>query len=170
MQCSNTPLPVSGAPLYLLIFPLPREAPLPIGTGIFDGTGTTTIQNPTYTYATAGTYNVQLTVTNMQNCNDSVIVPVIVRNNPTAAFSYQNFFCPAGQVNFQDMSIGAGSTIIDRQWFFEPGYTATGPNPIHFYSNRYDVCYHTDRYRQLRLYGHNYRQCFCETWFCVHLQ
>jgi len=99
-----------------------------------DGTGTATIQNPTYTYATAGTYNVQLTVTNMQNCTDSVIVPVIVRNNPTADFSYQNFFCPAGQVNFQDMSIGAGSTIIDRQWFFEPGYTATGPNPIHTFT------------------------------------
>jgi len=99
-----------------------------------DGTGTANIQNPTYTYASAGTFNVQLTVTNMQNCTDSVIIPVIVRNNPTADFSYLNFYCPAGQVNFQDMSIGAGSTIIDRFWIFEPGYTATGPNPIHTFT------------------------------------
>jgi len=70
----------------------------------------------------------------MQNCTDSVIIPVIVRNNPTADFSYLNFYCPAGQVNFQDMSIGAGSTIIDRFWIFEPGYTATGPNPIHTFT------------------------------------
>jgi len=99
-----------------------------------DGTGTATIQNPTYTFTAAGTYNVQLTVTNLQNCTDSVIVPVIVRNNPTADFSYLNFFCPAGQVNFQDQSIGAGSTIVERFWIFEPGYTSTGVNPIHVFT------------------------------------
>jgi len=99
-----------------------------------DGTGTATIQNPTYTYAAAGTYNVQLTITNLHNCTDSVVMPIIVRNNPTANFSYMNFYCPAGQVNFQDISIGAGSTIIDRIWIFEPGYTATGPNPIHTFT------------------------------------
>ncbi|NQV03272.1 MAG: PKD domain-containing protein [Bacteroidia bacterium] len=99
-----------------------------------DGTGTATIQNPTYTYAAAGTYNVQLTVTNLQNCTDSVIIPVMVRNNPTADYSYLNFFCPAGQVNFQDQSIGAGSTIVDQFWIFEPGYTGLGPNPIHIFT------------------------------------
>lgn len=99
-----------------------------------DGTGNSTDQNPTYTYATAGIYNVQLTVTNLQNCTDSVIMPVTVRNNPTAAFSYLNFFCPAGQVNFQDESYGAGSTIVERLWIFEPGYTSNGVNPTHLFT------------------------------------
>ena len=99
-----------------------------------DGTGTANVQNPTYTYTAAGTYNVMLLVTNLENCVDSVIAPVIVRNNPTADFSYLNFFCPAGEVHFQDESQGAGSTIVDRYWVFEPGYTGSGPNPIHTYS------------------------------------
>ncbi|TSA27920.1 MAG: PKD domain-containing protein [Bacteroidetes bacterium] len=99
-----------------------------------DGTGTSDIQNPVYTYTAAGTYDVMLLVTNLENCIDSVIMQVIVRNNPTAMFSYVNFFCPAGQVNFQDESLGAGSTIVDRYWIFEPGYTGMGPNPIHVFS------------------------------------
>ncbi|MFH1296437.1 MAG: PKD domain-containing protein [Bacteroidota bacterium] len=99
-----------------------------------DGSGTSTIQNPVYTYAAPGTYNVMLLVTNLQNCIDSVIMPVIVRNNPTAGFSYLNFFCPAGKVHFQDQSTGAGSTIIERFWIFEPGYTSTAVNPTHLFS------------------------------------
>jgi len=99
-----------------------------------DGTGTATIQNPTYIYTASGTYDVMLMVTNLENCVDSVVMPVIVRDNPTADFTYLNFFCPAGQVNFQDESIGAGSTIVERFWTFEPGYTSTGVNPIHTFS------------------------------------
>ena len=99
-----------------------------------DGTGTATIQNPTYIYAASGTYDVILWVTNLENCVDSVVVPVVVRANPTADFSYLNFYCPAGQVNFQDESIGAGSTITERFWTFEPGYTSTAVNPIHTFT------------------------------------
>ena len=99
-----------------------------------DGTGTSTVQNPVYTYTAAGTYDVKLIVTNLLNCSDSVIMPVLVRNNPTAAFTYINFFCPEAQVNFQDQSLGAGSTITERLWIFEPGYTSTIPNPVHVFS------------------------------------
>lgn len=99
-----------------------------------DGVGTANVQNPTYTYASSGTYNVMLRITNLQNCEDSVIMPVTVRANPTADFSYVNFYCPAGQVNFQDQSIGAGSTIVERLWIFEPGYTSTGVNPVHTFT------------------------------------
>ncbi|MFH1160439.1 MAG: PKD domain-containing protein [bacterium] len=99
-----------------------------------DGTGTSNLQNPVYTYAASGTYSVKLTVTNLLNCSDSVVMPVVVRANPTADFSYINFFCPAAQVNFQDQSIGAGSTITERFWIFEPGYTSTAINPIHVFT------------------------------------
>ena len=66
-----------------------------------DSFGTSNIQNPTYTYTQPGTYNVKLRVTNLSNCSDSIILPVISNPQPAAAFTYTSFFCPAGQVNFR---------------------------------------------------------------------
>jgi len=97
----------------------------------FGDGGTSTIQNPSHVYANAGTFMVTLVVTNLANCEDSVTIPVIARPKPTAAFTYINFFCPAGQVNFQDQSSGQGSAILGHLWIFEPGYTSTLVNPQH---------------------------------------
>jgi len=99
-----------------------------------DGVGTSTVQNPTYTYTTWGTYNVTLLVTNLANCIDSIIIPVTARQNPTAAFNYTSFFCPSGQVNFQDQSQGNNAAIVDHYWIFEPGYTSNLVNPTYVYS------------------------------------
>ena len=99
-----------------------------------DGTGTSTLQNPTYTYTTWGTYNVTLLVTNLANCVDSIIIPVQARQTPTAAFNYTSFFCPSGQVNFQDQSQGNNAAIVDHLWIFEPGYTSNAVNPTHVYN------------------------------------
>jgi PKD repeat protein len=105
-----------------------------------DGTGTSNEQNPVYTYTNPGTYNVKLVVTNLNNCEDSVILPVTTQPNPVAAFTYTNFFCPAGQVNFQDQSQGEGGTITERLWIFEPGSTSTAPNP-HYTFSQTDTTY-----------------------------
>jgi PKD repeat protein len=94
-----------------------------------DGVGTSTIQNPVYTYTSSGTYNVKLRVTNLSNCVDSIIIPVASYPVPMAAFSYNSFFCPAGQVMFTDQSHGEGSVITERLWIFEPGSTSTQPDP-----------------------------------------
>jgi PKD repeat protein len=94
-----------------------------------DGVGTSNIQNPSYTYATAGTYNVKLRVTNLNHCKDSITIPVVSYPLPVAAFTYNSFFCPAGQVVFQDESHGIGSTITDRLWIFLPGSISSQNNP-----------------------------------------
>ncbi len=98
-----------------------------------DGTGTSTLQNPLYTYTTAGTYNVKLRVTNTANCSDSIIIPVVSHPVPVAAFDYTNFFCPAGQVIFHDQSQGVGSAIVERLWTFEPGSTSTLHDPTYVF-------------------------------------
>lgn len=98
-----------------------------------DGIGTSNLQNPLYTYTTAGTYNVKLRVTNVANCADSIIIPVVSRPQPVAAFTYTNFFCPAGQVNFQDQSNGNGASITDRLWIFEPGSTSNLHDPTYIF-------------------------------------
>ncbi len=96
-----------------------------------DGVGTSTIQNPTYIYTISGNYNVKLKVTNLNNCADSIILPVVSNPQPVAAFIYTSFFCPAGQVNFQDQSTASGAHITGRLWIFEPGYTSNLENPVY---------------------------------------
>jgi PKD repeat protein len=95
-----------------------------------DGTPNATIQNPKHKYTTAATFNVTLIVTNLSGCQDSITIPIIVRPKPVAAFAYTSFFCPAGQIAFQDQSTGTGSAIVQREWIFVPGATSSLINPI----------------------------------------
>lgn len=96
-----------------------------------DGSPVATVQNPTHTYTSAGTYQVKLKVSNLANCDDSVTIPVISRPTPVGAYTYIGYFCPKGKVDFQDISTATGSTIAQREWTFEPGYTSNSPNPSH---------------------------------------
>jgi gliding motility-associated-like protein len=58
-----------------------------------DGT-TSTLENPTHTYANPGTYNVTFTISNALGCSDNVTYPVTVYKSPTAQISYsQPAFC-----------------------------------------------------------------------------
>jgi len=99
-----------------------------------DGIGTSTIQNPKYLYTAAGTYLVKLRVTNSLNCSDSVTMQVVARAVPVAQYSYVNFFCPPGKVDFQDESTANAAAIAERLWIFEPGYTSSAPNPSHTFT------------------------------------
>jgi gliding motility-associated-like protein len=55
----------------------------------FGNGATSTAQNPITTYSTAGTYNVQLIVSNQYGCKDTVVLPnsLIVNASPIAGFS-----------------------------------------------------------------------------------
>jgi PKD repeat protein len=95
----------------------------------FGDGGTADIQTPKHKYTSASTFNVVLTVTNLSGCKDSVMVPITTHPTPVAAFTYTSFFCPAGQVAFQDQSHGVGSGIATRQWIFYPGSESSLINP-----------------------------------------
>jgi PKD repeat protein len=99
--------------------------------GCITGTCTSTIQNPKYAYTTPGTYQVKLVVTNLDGCKDSVTIAVVARPTPVAAFTSSAYYCPAGKVDFQDLSTAPSSAIAERLWTFEPGYTSNAPNPSH---------------------------------------
>ncbi len=100
----------------------------------FGDGGTATIQDPVHQYTTAGTYQVTLIVGNLTNCSDTVTMPVIVRPKPVPAFSYTAYFCPAGKVDFQDISTATGTNIAGRLWNFEAGFSSTIPNPSHTFT------------------------------------
>jgi PKD repeat protein len=97
----------------------------------FGDGGRSTLQNPKHAFASSGTYNVQLIVTNLLGCSGSITMAVNVRPKPVAAYIYTSLYCPAGLVNFEDQSQGVGTAITSRYWIFEPGYTSTLPNPTY---------------------------------------
>lgn len=58
------------------------------------GDGTSTQQNPSHTYATAGTYNVTLTATNQWGSTTSAVTTITVNPVADASFSYaQSTYC-----------------------------------------------------------------------------
>ncbi len=100
----------------------------------FGDGGTSTAQNPSYTYNTAGTYTVALTATNSCGSDTQTrtdYITVSVCTNPVAAFSG----APTSgdyplTVNFTDASTDATSW----SWTFGDGGTSTAQNPSHTYT------------------------------------
>ncbi|EDM68633.1 cell surface protein [Moritella sp. PE36] len=100
--------------------------------------------NPIYTYATADTYSVLLTVTTEGGSSASVTRDVTVAKipgTPTADFTYS----PDGlTVTFTDSSAVTNDTIANHSWNFgdvAPGNTSALASPSHTYtaSGDYDV-------------------------------
>ncbi len=95
-----------------------------------DGNNSTS-QNPNYIYAAAGTYNVSLTVTNVNGCDTTVTIPVTVNVFPTASYSVDTV-CIGMATTFTDHSTG---TPTSWQWNFGDGVNdSIGPVTTHTYA------------------------------------
>jgi gliding motility-associated-like protein len=95
-----------------------------------DGT-TSTVQNPTHSYATANAFTVKLVVTSANGCKDSVSRVITVFAKPTAAFTTPVSQCISNNnFSFINNSTGANSYL----WYFGDGTTSTVQNPTHSYA------------------------------------
>ena len=108
--------------------------------GDIGNTDTSLLQNPSYNYTLAGTYQVLLTVTSASGCSDTIMMPVQVNLTPTALFSYTADPCANGAVYFQDSSFAQQSTILSWMWEFEPYQYSNLQNPTYVYYYA-DSCY-----------------------------
>ena len=99
----------------------------------FGDTNTSTAQNPTHTYAAAGTYSVQLIVTDDLGAMDTTSQDVTVNapnEDPVASFTFTVTDLTA---NFTDTSTDDGS-ITAWSWDFGDGNSLDAQNPTHVYA------------------------------------
>jgi gliding motility-associated-like protein len=99
------------------------------------GTPTTSIKNPVFTFTTAGTFGVDLTVTSNFGCKRKVTKNVTVRNKPIADFGMTNNPTVAQEpVYFSDFSSPVG---LIQQWIWNFGDEtyANVQSPSHVYNN-----------------------------------
>lgn len=101
----------------------------------FGDGNTSTQQNPSHTYSSAGTYEVCLIGTNQ--CGDDTLCDsiTVICTLPVSDFSWSNVDTT---VTFSDSS----TTAASYNWDFGDGGTSTFPSPIHHYASlgTYTVC------------------------------
>jgi len=95
---------------------------------------TSSLQNPTHTYTTAGTYSANLTI---RNTSYSLVSTKLATINANATIVADFAAAPTSgyatlSVSFVDMS--SPSDIFSWYWDFGDGYTSTDRNPTHSYT------------------------------------
>ena len=104
-----------------------------------DGGATSTEADPTYTFNTAGSYDVSLTVTDEGGLTDTDIITIVVSDAgnlpPTAVITANP---QSGEVPLEVTFTGDGSTddgtIVSYSWDFGDGATSTDANPTHTFT------------------------------------
>lgn len=93
----------------------------------FGGQGSSTEQNPTFTFNTAGTFNIQLASQNtVSGCTGSTSQTITVQPTPTPSFTATPLTnCAPSVVNFVNTSSGG----VSYSWDFGNGQTSSLQNP-----------------------------------------
>lgn len=113
---------------------------VPFGTLNWDfgDGGTATGANVSHTYATAGTYTVELDAISIAGCHDSIVVPITINPLPVAAFT-NNQVCLGDTVVFNNMSSISSGSIDSYNWNFGDGTTSVLTDPQHIYTTHNDT-------------------------------
>ncbi|MBI1184119.1 PKD domain-containing protein [bacterium] len=89
--------------------------------------------SPSYTYASSGTYTVQLTVTSTNGCIDVISKSVTIHPKPSAGFSASNQ-CANKSISFSNSSTISSGTL-SYLWRFGDKTTSTAISPSHLYGS-----------------------------------
>ncbi len=97
--------------------------------------GTGTGGAPTYTYGTEGTFDVTLTATSANGCEDAITIPITVHPNPVANFSAPDVCVNGDPTLFNDLSTISGGTITSWSWDFGDGSAGAVADPVKNYTS-----------------------------------
>jgi len=101
----------------------------------FGDGNTSTLQNPTHTYTTAGSYNVALNVTNAGGCRTTIYKTNYITIRPTEINLFNVPAKGCTPFNFlPTFSINASEPIASYLWDFGDGFTSTSATPSHTYT------------------------------------
>lgn len=103
----------------------------------FGDGNTSNLQNPSHTFATAGTYDVQLTTSSDLGCNAaSLVQQIIINDTPNPIFS-ANPTCANSSMSFVDLSSVNGGAISNWQWDIlnDNSTEYTSQNPSHTFTS-----------------------------------
>ncbi len=96
-----------------------------------DGSGPSTLKNPTHTYAASGTYTVKLTVTDGNGCTATIVKPAYVTiSGIKANFAYPKIACVNSLITFTNTS----TTHSSSYWDYGDGGSGTGDPGTHTYT------------------------------------
>lgn len=99
---------------------------------------TSTVQNPSHTFVTGGSYSVSVTVTDNNNCPFTYYLPqAVVVYDPVANFSFvQTGACDSNTEVFTNLSTGTGTPMQNFcAWSYGDGNNQWAVNPVHNYLN-----------------------------------
>jgi len=91
----------------------------------FGDGNTSTLQNPTHTYLSAGTYNVNLTIVTAQGCTNNASEQIVVNHMPSAGFTTNSPVCLESPIQFNNTSVSPNGNIQTWIWDFGDGTTQT---------------------------------------------
>lgn len=95
---------------------------------------TTTTQNPTRTYTSAGSYTVTLQITTARGCSSVFTQLIKINSLPLASFNNVSTTCQNYPVTFIDSSTSTSSTIASWSWDFGDGGVASMQHPTHTFT------------------------------------
>lgn len=97
-----------------------------------NGDTSTASSPPVISYTGPGTYTVQLLVTSLNGCEDSVTSTITIYETPVVSFTAPNV-CVNQVTNFTDASTTGAQPITSWTWDFSDGNTSTAQNPSNTY-------------------------------------
>ena len=107
----------------------------------FGDGNTSADQNPSHTYAEAGTYIVALTILTEDGCSNYYCIFVTVGDGGigwdecfASFYAYPEFNDPL-TMNFEDLSFGFSGIVVTWDWDFGDGNTSTDQFPQHTYAD-----------------------------------
>lgn len=106
-----------------------------------DLSGSSLVQNPTYTYGSSGTFDVELIVSTADGCLDTVSQNVEVFDLPVADFTFTDI-CEDDSIQFTDLSTIPSGSILNWEWDFGNGNTSNvqvAPHQSYASDNTYPV-------------------------------